>query len=46
MKEALAVKHVSADFYDEFNDEVEELLAYAARRVETNDRKTARPRDI
>lgn len=46
VKEALGDNNVSADFYDELNDEVAELLEAAARRAEANDRKTVQPRDV
>lgn len=46
VKEALDDNNVSADFYDALNDEVEELLEVAARRAESNDRKTVQPRDL
>lgn len=46
VKEALADNNVSADFYDDLNDEVAELLEDAARRAEANDRKTVQPRDL
>jgi histone H3/H4 len=46
VKEALEGYNVSADIYDALDDEVEELLADAARRAEANDRKTVRPQDL
>lgn len=46
VKESLAEKNVSADFYDALDDEVEELLDNAARRAEANGRKTVQPRDL
>ncbi len=46
VKEALADKNVSSDFYGALNAEVEDLLADASRRAEANDRKTVQPRDL
>jgi histone H3/H4 len=46
VKEALSDKNVSSDFYDALDEEVDELLADAARRAEENDRKTVQPRDL
>lgn len=46
VKEALAEKNVSSDFYDALNGEVENILADASRRAEANDRKTVQPRDL
>jgi len=46
VKDTLADNNVSADFYDELNAEVAELLEDAARRTEANDRKTVQPCDI
>lgn len=46
VKEQLANQNVSADFYDALDEEVENLLADAARRAEDNDRKTVQPRDL
>ncbi|MFB6137398.1 MAG: DUF1931 family protein [Halobacteriaceae archaeon] len=46
VKEALADKNVSADFYDALDEEVEDLLDDAARRAEDNGRKTVQPRDL
>lgn len=46
VKEALGDHNVSADFYDELDDEVSELLNDAARRAEANDRRTVQPRDL
>ena len=46
VKEALEDHNVSSDFYDEFDDEVAELLDEAARRASDNDRKTVQPRDL
>jgi len=37
---------VSAEFYDAFDDEVEELVAEAASRAQANDRTTVMPRDL
>jgi len=38
--------NVASDFYDALDEEVEELLADAARRASENDRKTVQPRDL
>jgi histone H3/H4 len=46
VKEALDDMNVSRDFYDALDAEVEELLDDAARRAESNDRKTVQPRDL
>ncbi|MFY4814993.1 DUF1931 domain-containing protein [Haloarcula sp. AONF1] len=46
VKEALSDNNVSADFYDALNEEVAELLDDAAKRAESNDRKTVQPRDL
>jgi histone H3/H4 len=46
VKEVLADKNVSADFYDALDSEAEELLEEASRRAEQNDRKTVQPRDL
>jgi histone H3/H4 len=46
VKEALADKNVSSDFYDALDEEVEEVLEDAARRAEENGRKTVQPRDL
>ena len=46
VKEALEDMNVSRDFYDALDEEVDELLANAARRAEDNDRKTVQPRDL
>ncbi len=46
VKEALDGYNVSSDFYAALDDEVEELLADAAARAESNDRKTVQPRDL
>ena len=45
VKEALDDMNVSADLYDALDEEVEELLEYAAR-AEANDRRTVQPRDL
>lgn len=39
-------QNVSSDFYDELNEQVEELLDDAARRAEENGRSTVQPRDL
>ena len=46
VKEELDGMNVAADFYDELDAEVGELLEDAARRAEANDRKTVQPRDL
>ena len=46
MKDSLDENNVSADFYEALDDEVAELLENAARRAESNDRKTVQPRDL
>jgi histone H3/H4 len=46
VKEELNDMNVASDFYDALDEEVEELLADAARRAEENDRKTVQPRDL
>ncbi|WP_248895713.1 DUF1931 family protein [Haloplanus halobius] len=46
VKEAFEDKNVASDFYEALDEEVEELLADAARRAEQNDRKTVQPRDL
>ena len=46
VKEELSDMNVSADFYEALDEEVDQLLADAARRAEANDRKTVQPRDL
>ncbi|SEW18032.1 DUF1931 family protein [Halobacterium jilantaiense] len=46
VKEALDDKNVASDFYEALDDEVDELLADAAERAESNGRKTVQPRDL
>ena len=46
VKEALDDMNVSSDFYDALDEEVDEILADAARRADANDRKTVQPRDL
>jgi histone H3/H4 len=46
VKDALADRAVSADFYEALNEEVAEVLNEAAERAEANDRKTVQPRDL
>lgn len=46
VKEALDDNNVAADFYDALDEEVQDLLADAARRAEANDRRTVQPRDL
>lgn len=46
VKDALDDKNVSSDFYDALDERVADLLDEAARRAESNDRKTVQPRDL
>jgi histone H3/H4 len=46
VKDALSEQNVSADFYDALDEEVAEQLEDAARRAESNDRKTVQSRDL
>ena len=46
VKEALNDMNVASDFYDALDEEVDEILADAARRADANDRKTVQPRDL
>ena len=46
VKEELEEMNVASDFYAALNEEVEEILADAARRAEANDRKTVQSRDL
>ncbi|PSP41106.1 MAG: DUF1931 domain-containing protein [Halobacteriales archaeon SW_8_66_22] len=46
VKEELDEMNVASDFYGALDDHVEELLEDAARRAESNDRKTVQPRDL
>ena len=46
VKESLEDMNVASDFYDALDGEVAELLEDAARRAESNDRKTVQPRDL
>ena len=46
VKEELDDMNVASDFYDALDEEVEDLLANAARRADANDRKTVQPRDL
>lgn len=46
VKEALDGMNVSADFYDQLDEEVADLLEEANRRAEANGRKTVQPRDL
>lgn len=46
VKDALDDMNVSSDFYEALDGEVEELLEDAARRADSNDRKTVQPRDL
>ncbi|EMA51888.1 MULTISPECIES: hypothetical protein [Halococcus] len=46
VKEHLDQMNVSADFYDELDEEVSTLLDDAARRAEDNDRRTVQSRDL
>ncbi|MFB6197350.1 MAG: DUF1931 family protein [Halobacteriaceae archaeon] len=38
--------HISSDFYDALDADVEDLLEAAARRAEANDRQTVMPQDL
>ena len=46
VKDALDDKNVASDFYDALDERVANLLDDAARRAESNDRKTVQPRDL
>jgi histone H3/H4 len=46
VREALDDYQVSAEFFEALDEEVEELLADAARRTEANDRTTVMPYDL
>ncbi|WP_435078408.1 DUF1931 domain-containing protein [Halococcus sp. AFM35] len=46
VKDELGDMNVSGDFYDALNEDVSELLEDAARRAESNDRKTVQARDL
>lgn len=46
VKEQLADRNVSSDFYDALDGKVEDLLAEASQRAADNDRKTVQPRDL
>ena len=46
VKEELDGMNVAADFYDELDAKVGELLEDAARRAEENARKTVQARDL
>ncbi|ERH09165.1 MAG: hypothetical protein J07HX64_00918 [halophilic archaeon J07HX64] len=46
VKEELEEMNVASDFYAALDEEVEKLLADAARRAEANDRKTVQSRDL
>lgn len=46
VKEQLNGMNVSADLYDELDNEVDDLLERAAQRAQDNDRKTVQPRDL
>lgn len=46
VKDELDDMNVASDFYAALDDEVEDLLDDAARRAESNDRKTVQPRDL
>jgi histone H3/H4 len=37
---------VSGEFYDALDDEIEEVLADAARRAQANDRRTVMPQNL
>lgn len=46
VRDELEGNNVASDFFDALDEEVEELLEDAARRAESNDRKTVQPRDL
>ena len=46
VKDELSEMNVSGDFYGALDEDVSELLEDAARRAESNDRKTVQPRDL
>jgi len=46
VQDILDEMQVSGEFYDALDDEVEELLADAARRAQANDRRTVMPQDL
>ena len=46
VKDQLEKMNVAAEFYDELDDEVDDLLKQAAQRAQDNDRKTIQPRDL
>jgi len=46
VKDELDDMNVASDFYAALDDEVEELLADAERRADSNERKTVQPRDL
>ncbi|PSP38724.1 DUF1931 domain-containing protein [Halobacteriales archaeon QH_7_65_31] len=46
VKDELDEMNVASDFYEALDAEVEELLEDAARRADSNKRKTVQPRDL
>lgn len=46
VREALDEYQVSADFFEELDEEVEDLLEEAAQRAEANDRSTVMAHDL
>lgn len=46
VRESLSEHNISSDFYDDLDEEVEELLTEAAERAKANDRKTVQSRDL
>jgi histone H3/H4 len=46
VRDAVDGLHVSADFYDALDDEVQVLLDDAERRAQDNGRKTVQARDL
>ena len=46
VREAVDGLNISADFYDELDAEVQDLLDNAERRADANGRKTVQARDL
>ncbi|MFC7059886.1 histone-like protein [Halovenus salina] len=46
VQEELDEMNVASDLYEALDEDVEELLADAARRAQQNERKTVQPRDL
>jgi len=46
VKDELADKNVSSDFYEALDEEVEAILDRASERASENDRKTVQSRDL